>query len=111
MRKKYRGSTLLATLLFLALFSLLYLLSVEEYRLTAIYAKNTEKYYSARIIADLFFSGFRELDDPSSSGTEIYNKGIVNYSYKEDLLTMTVKVDTIEYVFTQKFAFEEEIEE
>lgn len=86
----------MSVLLLLSLFSLLFLLVLEDYQLAARFSQRTTDYYQAQTMAVLTKRKLETLrlqkTDIPAKGSCQFNLGEVSYSINKERLTLTVKI-------------------
>ncbi|MGX7136705.1 competence type IV pilus minor pilin ComGG [Enterococcus silesiacus] len=100
----YKGGILLTTLLFVFLFSFLFVLVLEDFQLTQRFTQKTKDYYSAKIMVSMFLSDVKQEQYPlEKAGNQHFSTGTLHYEYKQPTLNLTVQLKQTTYTFQEKY--------
>lgn len=104
MNRQYKGGILLTTLLFVFLFSFLFVLVLDDFQLTQRFTQKTKDYYSAKIMVSMFLSDVKEEQYPlEKTGHQHFSTGMLYYEYKQPILKLTVQLKQTTYTFQEKY--------
>jgi hypothetical protein len=98
---KPQGGILLTVLLLVFLFSFLFEVVLDDYRIAGQFTKKTSNYYLAKTMASMFLLEAKE-DQTEKSGQQKFSSGILYYEYQEDSIAFTVKLDNQVITFHEK---------
>lgn len=105
MKYNYRGGILLTALLFIFLFSFLFTLVIEDFKVTQHFSKNTKDYYTARIMVSMFlFEVKQEQRSLQKEGQQVFSEGILNYKSDERTIYFSVKLGQQSYNFQEEYS-------
>lgn len=104
MNKKYKGGVLLITLLFVFLFSFIFMLVLEDFQLTQRFATKTKDYYTAKTMVSMFLAEFRQKKHPlAKKGYEHFSTGELKYEYDKEVLRVVVRLNQTIYTFQEHY--------
>lgn len=104
MNRRYKGGILLTTLLFVFLFSFIFILVLEDFQLTQRFTKRTNDYYVAKTMVSMFLSDIKQEQYPlEKKGQQRFSKGILYYEFDQTTVLFIVQVNQITYQFQEEY--------
>ncbi|WP_207694134.1 hypothetical protein DOK67_0001925 [Enterococcus sp. DIV0212c] len=104
MKKRHRGGVLLTALLFIFLFSFIFMLVLEDFQLTQRFAQKTRDYYIAKTMISMFFFDVKqEQRTLDKTGYQKFSTGILQYEYDQKTVKFTVQLNQAIYKFQEEY--------
>jgi uncharacterized membrane protein YeiB len=100
-RYKPQGGILLTVLLLVFLFSFLFEVVLDDYRITDKFTQKTSNYYLAKTMASMFLQEMKE-EQIEKSGQQTFSSGVLYYDYQNDSIVFTVKLENQVITFQEK---------
>ncbi|WP_086313838.1 hypothetical protein A5821_001380 [Enterococcus sp. 7F3_DIV0205] len=102
MNNKYKGGVLFTALLFVFLFSFIFMLVLEDFQLTQRFTKKTRDYYVAKTMVSMFLSDVKQELRPLEKSCQLrYSVGLLQYEYDQSTINFLVHVNQTTYRFQE----------
>ncbi|MEI5995051.1 competence type IV pilus minor pilin ComGG [Candidatus Enterococcus mansonii] len=106
MKNRHKGGILLTALLFTFLFSFIFILVLEDFKLSQHFSVQTKDYYTAKTIARLFVSTIKKQKVIEKSGRQQFSEGILEYEYDKKTLKIIININKKYYQFQERYQLE-----
>ncbi|MGX7113259.1 competence type IV pilus minor pilin ComGG [Enterococcus termitis] len=111
-KNNYKGGILLTTILFLFLFSSLFTLVLEEFKLTQQFTQKSKEYYIAKTMVSIFISEIKQSKKMiDKEGYQDFSSGRLTYEYDQKTIICTIFINQKSYTFHEFYQPKQESDE
>lgn len=106
---KHKGGILLTALLFIYLFSFIFILVLEDFKLTQQFVLETKNFYIAKTMVSMFlFDLKQENKEVKHMGQECFSSGSLEYTYDQNKLNFSITIGGQRYNFQENYKIRSE---